>query len=122
MAQRLKSANVAQARGVSLNVSGYGWTDQSIGYGQQLVRALGGGKGFVIDTSRNGNGPAPGNEWCNPRGRALGIAPTTSTGAASLDAYLWIKTPGESDGTCNGGPSAGEWWQEIADELISNRR
>lgn len=122
MAERLKSANVASARGFSLNVSGYGWTENSINYGQQLVSALGGGKGFVIDTSRNGNGPAPGNEWCNPRGRALGKIPSTNTGVSSLDAYLWVKVPGESDGTCNGGPAAGEWWNEMADELIRNAK
>lgn len=120
MAQRLKSANVASARGFSLNVSGYGWTDKSIGYGQQLVAQIGGGKGFVIDTSRNGNGPAPANEWCNPRGRALGKTPTTNTGVSGLDAYLWIKIPGESDGTCNGGPAAGQWWDDMANELIRN--
>jgi endoglucanase len=120
MAQRLKAANVANARGVSLNVSGYGWTDKSIAYGNQLVAALGGGKGFVIDTSRNGNGPAPGNEWCNPRGRALGVVPSTRTGVANVDAYLWAKVPGESDGACNGGPSAGQWWDDIANELIAN--
>jgi hypothetical protein len=27
--------------------------------------------------------------------------PTTSTGVDLLDAYLWIKTPGGSDGECN---------------------
>jgi endoglucanase len=27
---------------------------------------------------------------------------------------LWIKRPGESDGTCNGGPSSGKWWPEYA--------
>ena len=31
-----------------------------------------------------------------------------------MDAYLWVKTPGESDGTCNGGPRAGQWWPEYA--------
>ena len=31
-----------------------------------------------------------------------------------LDAFVWIKRPGESDGTCNGGPPAGSWWPEYA--------
>ena len=31
-----------------------------------------------------------------------------------VDAFLWIKTPGESDGTCSGGPAAGKWWGEYA--------
>lgn len=121
MAQRLKQSGVAGAQGFSLNVSGYGWTNQSVAYGQQLSAAVG-GKSFVIDTSRNGTGPAQGNEWCNPRGRGLGKAPSTATGVRALDAYLWVKVPGESDGTCNGGPSAGTWWDDIANELIQNAR
>ncbi|MFG2519105.1 glycoside hydrolase family 6 protein [Streptomyces sp. NPDC048527] len=40
--------------------------------------------------------------------------PTTLTGDDTLDAYLWIKRPGESDGTCRGGPSAGQWWPQYA--------
>lgn len=118
MIDRLKRANVASATGFSLNVSGFGWTQDSVRYGDSIASQL--GKTYVLDTSRNGNGPAPGNEWCNPRGRALGERPTTSPVSRYADAYLWIKVPGESDGTCNGGPSAGTWWQEYADELIRN--
>ena len=33
---------------------------------------------------------------------------------ALADALLWVKAPGESDGSCNGGPSAGTWWTEYA--------
>jgi endoglucanase len=39
---------------------------------------------------------------------------TPSTGDPLADAFLWIKAPGESDGTCNGGPSAGTWWPDYA--------
>lgn len=119
MTDRLQRANVAAARGFSLNVSGFGWTTSSTEYGAQIASNLG-GKSFVIDTSRNGNGPALNNEWCNPWGRALGQRPTTNTGITNLDAYLWIKVPGESDGPCNGGPSAGTWWQQYAEDLIRN--
>jgi endoglucanase len=31
-----------------------------------------------------------------------------------VHAFLWIKKPGESDGECNGGPKAGQWWTEMA--------
>jgi endoglucanase len=75
---------------------------------------------FIIDSSRNGKGPlnsapfglAPYNQpsdvlsaltsgnWCNPPGAGLGIRPTANTGVALLDAYLWVKIPGESDGSC----------------------
>jgi endoglucanase len=78
---------------------------------------------FVIDTSRNGNGaPTAGhgvNEWCNPPGRALGHAPTTHPGVAGVDAYLWIKYPGQSDGACRSGePPAGTWWPSYAISLV----
>jgi hypothetical protein len=32
-------------------------------------------------------------------------------------AFLWIKTPGRSDGTCSGGPPAGTWWPSYAPAL-----
>ena len=73
-----------------------------------------------MDTSRNGRGAAPGGAWCNPPGRLLGAAPTASTGNPLIDGYLWIKRPGESDGTCNGGPPAGTWWPAYALELALN--
>ena len=84
---------------------------------------------YVIDTSRNGDGPnnmqayadapydqpaavistlASGN-WCNPPGAGLGLAPTTSTGNPLLDAYLWVKTPGQSDGQCDSAGGVRTW-------------
>jgi len=60
---------------------------------------------FVIDTSRNGLGPwtpdaayPDPQDWCNPPDRGLGLRPTTDTGDPLIDAYLWVKVPGESDG------------------------
>ncbi|XIE81958.1 glycoside hydrolase family 6 protein [Streptomyces sp. SBR177] len=47
-------------------------------------------------------------------GRALGVPPTDRTGDELVDAYLWIKRPGDSDGTCRGGPAAGTWWPDYA--------
>ncbi|MFE9062880.1 glycoside hydrolase family 6 protein [Streptomyces violaceusniger] len=96
-------------------------------------------KHFVTDTSRNGQGPwapragahADTQSWCNPPARGLGRRPTTRTGDALLDAALWVKTPGESDGRCLRGtdgpldpvrgtvnPDAGEWFPEQALELV----
>ena len=95
---------------------------------------------FVIDTSRNGQGPwtppaglyPDPQDWCNPPGRGLGIRPTTDTGDPLADAFLWVKVPGESDGQCsrgltgNGGvdpewgvvdPAAGAWFPQQALEL-----
>lgn len=100
---------------------------------------------FVIDTSRNGQGPwTPTSEqtawpdpqtWCNPPARGIGIQPTTDTGNELVDAFLWIKVPGESDGQCSRGlgvgdnvvdpiwgqvdPDAGVWFPEQALELAT---
>jgi len=113
MVSRLRRAGVAHARGFSLNVSNFNWIGGEIRYGRRIARALG-GKHFVIDTSRNGRGPAPGNAVCNPAGRALGRRPTARTGDRLVDAYFWVKIPGESDGACNGAPRSGAWWPEYA--------
>ncbi|MER7696977.1 MULTISPECIES: glycoside hydrolase family 6 protein [unclassified Streptomyces] len=90
----------------------------------ELVRiGFDSGLGMLIDTSRNGwggsarpAGPGPrtsvdayvdggrydrrihlGN-WCNQAGAGLGERPTTAP-AAGIDAYVWVKPPGESDGS-----------------------
>lgn len=114
MATRLRAADIASADGFSLNVSNYIDNAANIAFGEKLSRLVG-GKHFIIDTSRNGLGTTA--DWCNPRGQALGIIPTTNTGHPLVDAFLWVKQPGESDGTCNGGPRAGSWWNDIAIEL-----
>jgi endoglucanase len=111
-AQRLRAAGVAKARGFSLNVSNFVATGETEQYGEKIVNALGGDSHYVIDTSRNGNGP--GTDWCNPPGRALGATPSADTTGAHADAYLWIKIPGESDGACNGAQAAGTWLPEYA--------
>ncbi|MEU6845118.1 glycoside hydrolase family 6 protein [Streptomyces sp. NPDC046716] len=123
LAAALRAAGVAKADGVALNVSNYRTNAESSDYGRRLVTALGGGKHLVVDTSRNGNGPYAGADaWCNPPGRALGTPPTTRTGDPLVDAYLWVKRPGESDGTCRGGPVAGAWWAAKGLELARNAR
>jgi endoglucanase len=111
IAARLQQADVARATGFALNVSNFQLTANELSYGRQVAARIG-GKHFVIDTSRNGLGPN--GEWCNPSGRALGPRPTTATGDGLADAFLWIKQPGFSDGSCNGGPSAGIWWADYA--------
>lgn len=111
MASRLRQAGIDAADGFALNVSNYFSTSDNVRFGNDLSRRVG-GKHYVIDTSRNGMGG--GNGWCNPSGQALGAAPTTNTGVPLADAFLWVKHPGESDGTCNGGPKAGAWWPEYA--------
>lgn len=116
MAERLRAAGVDAADGFALNVSNHISTERNIAYGEQVSKLLG-GKHFIVDTSRSGH-PGDGDRgWCNPRGVAIGRTPTTNTGHPLVDAYLWIKVPGESDGECGGGPAAGKWWAEYALEL-----
>jgi endoglucanase len=122
MVAPLNRAGIGQADGFALNTSNFQTTRASAAYGIKLSELLG-GKHFVIDTSRNGRGPLTGahdEAWCNPPGRGLGHVPTTKTSNPLIDAYLWIKRPGDSDGTCKGGPKAGTWWPEYALGLARN--
>ena len=98
---------------------------------------------FVIDTSRNGVGPweppsdhpaGDPQDWCNPPDRGVGLRPTFNTGNDLVDAYVWAKTPGQSDGQCTRwasntsedpvrgmeDPPAGIWFPEMALELARN--
>lgn len=119
MAERLVRSGIEHADGFSVNVSNYIDTARSTEYGAAISAAVG-GKHFVIDTSRSGKGPTATYEWCNARDRALGTVSTTNTGHALVDALLWVKPPGESDGSCSGGPREGSWWREYAVELAKN--
>ncbi len=98
------------------------WYTQNLGGASPITH-------FVIDTSRNGQGPldasiygkAPYNQpaavvqtlgngnWCNPPGRGLGNQPSANTGVPLLDAYLWVKTPGQSDGACDAAGGVRAW-------------
>jgi len=56
---------------------------------------------FIIDTGRNGVTDMRSDcaNWCNIRGAGVGLLPTTKTpNPAIVDAFYWLKTPGESDG------------------------
>lgn len=120
LAGPLARAGIRYGRGFSVNVSNFQWTTVTVAWSQRLEAALGGDLGAVVDTSRNGNGPYNGPDspqWCNPPGRAPGPAPRIAPGPAGIDAYLWIKDPGVSDGPCNGGPAAGRYWAAYAEGL-----
>ncbi|MFE3599314.1 glycoside hydrolase family 6 protein [Streptomyces sp. NPDC059142] len=121
----LQWAGIGAADGFSVNVSNFYTTEASVDFGKRLSAKVG-DKPFVVDTSRNGNGPYTkgdsGEKWCNPPGRALGERPTVRTGDPLVKAYLWIKRPGESDGDCKGGPKAGAWYASYALDLARNAR
>ena len=119
MSELLTEAGVANARGFFTNVSNFYRVDEEREYAEALSAMLG-NKRFVIDVSRNGNGWK--GDWCNPTGAALGQPPVVTTSeTTNLDALLWIKHPGVSDGACNGGPKAGLWWEAQALDLVDNR-
>jgi endoglucanase len=148
-------AKIAQLLGewTGVALSPYGeWSDttdtpnlNTSGINLRYANMLGGTQPtthFVIDTSRNGVGPwqPPANhpvgdpqDWCNPPDRGLGLRPTANTSQPLVDAYLWVKIPGESDGQCyrwTSGPldpvrgiqdpAAGQWFPEMALELVQN--
>jgi len=100
MADRLRRAGATQyGDGIALNVSNFNATRDEIRYGVSVLRDLDNSRlGMVIDTSRNGAGPSRGHRACDPPGRRLGHTPTAGTGVRGVDAYLWVKPPGQADG------------------------
>jgi len=121
IAARLRAAGVDQVSGFATNVSNFRATADERTYGNKLSDALG-GVHYIIDTSRNGNGglkDATGSIWCNPPGRALGDQPGATDDGAHV-ANLWVKTVGLSDGPCNGGPAAGQYWEAYLLGLAAN--
>ena len=114
MASMLRDVGIDRVRGFSTNVSNYQTDDAERVYAERLSDLVG-GTHWVVDRGRNGNGAT--EEWCNPPGRALGELPGFVDDGTGLDAYLWIKPPAESDGTCNQGPPAGEVYLDQAVSL-----
>jgi cellulose 1,4-beta-cellobiosidase len=108
---------------------------------ESLTAAGIGGKAFVIDTSRNGRSHlrTRAGSWCNVRSAGLGSRPAANP-APLVDAYFWVKPPGESDGasdaaepgydpSCGGpgapdsaanAPGAGSWFDAYFVELAKN--
>ncbi|HEY6724042.1 MAG TPA: glycoside hydrolase family 6 protein [Polyangiaceae bacterium] len=96
------------------------------------------GKGFLVDTSRNGVAEArtQWGHWCNIKGAGLGERPAIAP-RPLVDAYYWVKPPGESDGVSDpkaprfdeycvsqdsapDAPQAGEWFSSYFLELVDN--
>jgi endoglucanase len=119
-ANRLKAAGVQFADGFFTNVSNFNSTASEAAYGQSIISALASqgvpGRHQVIDTSRNGGASG---DWCadDNTDRRIGQYPTTATGQASIDAYLWVKPPGEADG-CRF--TAGQFVPDLAFSLAAS--
>ncbi|KAJ8062222.1 hypothetical protein OCU04_008774 [Sclerotinia nivalis] len=147
----------SQVRGLATNVANYNaWTSSScpsytsgdsncneklyINALAPLLTAQGFPAHFIMDTSRNGVQPTAQQawgDWCNVIGTGFGVRPTTNTGDALEDAFVWVKPGGEADGTSNTtaarydfhcglsdalqpAPEAGTWFQAYFAQLLTN--
>jgi endoglucanase len=116
-AKALQEAGVSGANGFVVNTAAYDDVQSEITYGQQISTEVD-GKHFIVDTSRDGLATANPFSSCNAPGQALGIPPTAVTWEPRVDAYLWIKYPGSSDGSCRGGAASGVFMPQAALGLI----
>lgn len=123
-AKVLRAVGVKKIRGFFTNDTHNAWTIDEIKWADRVVKLLHGSH-FIVNTATNGRGPLlehnrvkNGNEvLCNAPDRGLGPKPTTSTGFAHVDAFLFTGVPGNSTGTCNGGPAPGTFWTARAIQL-----
>ncbi|KAJ5185683.1 1 4-beta cellobiohydrolase [Penicillium cf. griseofulvum] len=152
-----KAEKPASLRGLATNVANYnGWslaTCPSYTQGDAncdekkyinalapLLKTAGWDAHFITDTGRNGVQPTKQTawgDWCNVKGTGFGVRPTTETGDALADAFVWVKPGGESDGTSDTSatrydahcglddalkpaPEAGSWFQEYFAQLVVN--
>ena len=119
-AQVLNAIGVGRIRGFYTNDTHLNWTIKEVAWAEQISK-LTHGAHFIVNTAQNGNGPKlnayPASEGvenlCNPPGRALGPKPTTNTGFADVDAFMWTHVPGNSSG-CGAGPPASVFWVKRA--------
>eukprot|EP00727_Mastigamoeba_balamuthi_P008145 m51a1_g3951 putative glycoside hydrolase (455) ;mRNA; f:335690-337232 len=153
-----QAGDTSSVRGFSVNVANYQSMTNTIGckdynpvygllqYVQKVYEkfqwgVFGQGPHFIVDTSRNGVQVqrADVGNWCNIKGAGLGERPKANPNPSytMIDAYTWIKTPGESDGTSDssatrydakcssvdsmtGAPQAGKWFQTQFEMLVNN--
>jgi len=148
----LQRAGSAKIRGYVTNVSNYqpyqnpnpkttnpNYDESHYGkYLGNLMSQRGLPSQFIHDTGRSGRPEAlVDGVWCNLKNAGYGARPTTNTGDSQVDAFVWVKPPGDSDGSsiqggqgydsaCNGGnsltpsPPAGSWFLEYSKMLVRN--
>lgn len=121
-ADRLAQLDLDRVAGIAIGTGSYDPLDVEVPRGDEILALLKDAGfddlGYVVDTSRNGAGTVV-DETCNPEGQAIGKAPRL-VGEGNLDAYVWVKRPGESDGTCRVGIEEGQFAPSLAVELASN--
>ncbi|KAG7390811.1 hypothetical protein PHYPSEUDO_006633 [Phytophthora pseudosyringae] len=102
--------NSGRVKGITINTSNYRSNQECAGYCTNFQTAMGStSMTCIVDTSRNYNGNSN-SDWCNVPTAGIGKPPTSSTGYSNLDYFMWIKPPGESDGYCWGGQTAGSFF------------
>lgn len=93
----------------------------------------------IMDTSRSGifGLRSSWDDWCNINGAGFAIRPTSQTNNERLDAFVWVKHPGESDGPSDSAeseydvfcgkedavklsPGVGLWHQDYFEMLVRN--
>ncbi|KAJ3564652.1 hypothetical protein NP233_g8155 [Leucocoprinus birnbaumii] len=151
--------NPAKIRGFSTNVSNYNGYNPStpdpiygagpdnpnwseLRYAEALapyLEAQGLPAHFIIDQGRSGQQDirSSGGDWCNINKAGFGVRPTTNTGSDIVDALVWVKPGGESDGTSDStaarfdpncvspdatvpAPEAGTWFDDYFQMLVKN--
>ncbi|KAE9575097.1 1,4-beta-D-glucan cellobiohydrolase CEL6A [Colletotrichum fructicola] len=105
-----------------------------------MLKTAGYPANYLVDQGRSGKQPTGQQiwgDWCNVKDAGFGARPKVKTGIDTLDAIVWVKPGGESDGTsnssatrydekCSSGssftpaPEAGTWFQEYFEMLIKN--
>lgn len=105
-----------------------------------LLQAQGFPARFIVDVGRSGRQPTgqqAWGDWCNVQGTGFGPRPTTDTGSSLVDAFVWVKPGGESDGTSDTSaarydatcgrssafkpaPEAGTWFNAYFEMLLKN--
>ncbi|KAH6642406.1 cellobiohydrolase-like protein II precursor [Boeremia exigua] len=105
-----------------------------------LLQAQGFPARFIVDVGRSGKQPTAQQawgDWCNVQGAGFGPRPTTNTGNSLVDAFVWVKPGGESDGTSDTtairydascgrasafkpAPEAGSWFNAYFEMLLRN--
>ncbi|EGZ12595.1 glycoside hydrolase family 6 protein [Phytophthora sojae] len=123
VAQIVKELTQAgRVKGIALNTSNYRSTTQIAELCTNFQTAVGSTDiHCVIDTSRNFQefANASSTEWCNVRKAGIGAPPTNVTDLDNIDYLVYVKPPGDSDGTCVDqsadamqGPPAGEFFND----------
>lgn len=93
------AAKGAKIPGISLNVSNFQSEEATQAYSEAISKAYGEPLYTLIDSSRNG-ADAPNRQWCNPVWARTGTPIDNTFDPTERFEQLYIKRPGESDGTC----------------------